>query len=159
MKKAIFIPLIIVIALLQVTILEYFKVFGVKPDLLLAAAVVASLFPFELKWSLPLSLLAGLLRDIFQCGHFGKNTLLFFLLGLLASRASRKISTDHRYVRLAFIFAAVILKDTAARAISFFSAGEILPAGIFLRLTFLEGLYTVIAAAIILKAVRFERYL
>ena len=154
MKNSIFIAAIIIFALLQTTILNCVTIFNVKPDLLLSSVIIASLF-FKPQWAIPLSIFAGILKDIFSVNVFGLNSILFFLWSFLIIKLSRKISFDSNYVRLVLVFIIAILNNIITRLIFLF-LGNFISLGLFLRITFIESLYT---ALIFPLALRFTRNL
>ena len=152
MKIFIFIAVIIIFALLQATILNYVNIFNVKPDLLLISVIIVSLF-FKPRWAISLSIFAGVLKDIFSVNVFGLNLILFFLWSLLIIKLSRKMSFDSNYVRLVFIFIIAILNDIITRLIFIF-LGNFISLGLFLRITFVESLYTALTFPLALKFAR-----
>lgn len=145
MKKLYFFLIIFACALLQVTIVDYFKVFSVKPDLILISMVIVNLL-LERRWAFILSIFAGSLKDIFYVSAFGTNTLLFALWSFLIIKLSRKISLENIYLRAALMFVVVFASDILAR--------PPVPAGIFLRVAFLEAVYAAILFPLVYKAVR-----
>lgn len=149
MKNLIFIAAIAIFALLQATVLNYVNIFNVKPDLLLISVIIASLF-FEPVWAIFLSLFAGILKDIFSVNAFGLNSLLFFLWSFLIIKLSRKIIFDSNYIRLALIFVVAILNNIIVR-LTFLFLGNFISLGLFLRVTFIESLYTALIFPLALK--------
>lgn len=140
---------IFVCGLLQATLLDTFRIFNVKPDLLLITAVLAGLFFREGRWALGLSLFAGMIKDLLCVNSAGVNTLLFPLWTLLVIRLSRKITIDTIPLRVACVFAVALMNDISARLIFLF-LGNFSPAGAFLRVIFLEPFYTALVAFLIL---------
>ncbi len=149
MKKLIFISVIIIFVLLEATVLNCVNVFNVKPDLLLACVIIASLF-LEPAWAIFLSIFAGILKDIFSVNAFGMNTIFFFLWSLLIVRLSRKITFESNYIRLALVFIIVMLNNIVIRLVFLF-LGNFISWGIFLRITFIESLYTALIFPLVLK--------
>lgn len=136
----------------QVSAMNYFSVFGVKPDLVLINVVLASLF-FEFRWALIFSVFSGLFKDIFGPAAFGINTVIFPLWSLLVIKLSKEISFDNKYICAALIVAVVIINSIIARFI-FFYLGNSIPAGIFLRITFLEAVYAASVSFLIFRLAR-----
>ena len=147
---------IIILGLLQVTVLDYFKVFGIKPDLLLASVVLASLY-LELKWVLGLGIFAGSLKDIFSANPLGLNTLLFPLWIFLIINLSRKISIDKDFIRAILIFIIVFFNNIIARIILLL-LGKFIPWGVFLRIAFLESFYTAFVSPLVFRVIRAAVY-
>jgi len=148
MKNWIFFLIIIVLGMLQVTILNYFKIFGVGPDLLLISVVIASLF-FEFKWAFVLSVFAGLFKDIFGANIFGINTLLFPLWSFLIVRLNKEITIDYNFIRIALVFIVSLLHNTITGLILIYS-GNLIPLGLFLRIVSLQSIYTALVLPLIL---------
>lgn len=149
MRKLIFILTLIILVILQATVLNYFNIFNVRPDLLLISVIITSLF-FPPLLAISLSISAGILKDIFSINAFGMNTPLFFLWSFLIIKLSRKITFDTDYIRLALIFVIAILNNIITRLILLFF-GNPVSLGIFLRIVFIESLYTVIISLLVLK--------
>jgi len=148
--RKIFPPLVVIIlGLLQVIILDYFKIFGVKPDLLLISAVIASLV-FEFKWAFILSLFAGLFKDVFGATTFGINTLLFALWSFLIVRLNKEITIDYNFIRMVLIFIVCLLHNTITGLI-FIYLGNFIPLGIFLRIVSVGSIYTALISLLVLK--------
>lgn len=152
MKKGAALLIIIILAILQVTVFNYFRVFSVKPDLLLIIVVLAGL-SFGLREALFFSILAGILKDIFSINAFGINTLLFPLWSFLTIKLSREVSLENNFIRAVLVFIMVVLNDIAARLINL-TLGNFIPMGIFLRVTFLESLYTALVSLLVFRFMR-----
>lgn len=149
MKNFIFIVIIIIFGLLQTTILNYVNIFNIKPDLLLISVIIASLF-FEPIWAISLSIFAGILKDVFSLNAFGMHTILFFLWSFLIIKLSRKITLDNNYIKLVLIFIIAILNNIIIRLIFLF-LGNFISLGLFLRISFIEPLYTAFIFLLVLK--------
>jgi rod shape-determining protein MreD len=139
-KNFIFLLILFIIVLIQATLMHYLRFFGVKPDLLICFIVVTSVY-FEWKWALSFSLLAGLFKDLLGSSGLGINIFLMPLWGYLVLRLSRKISIDDPIGLSATVFLAVLLNDIASRFL-YLSFGKYVSLGIFLRIAFIEALYT-----------------
>lgn len=149
MKNLIFLLVIIISGLFQVTILNCIKVFGVKPDLLLCCAVLAGVF-FKRSWAFAFSLFAGTIKDIFGQETFGLNVMLFFLWNYLVVELSKKISIEDSPVLGVVMFIVVFCNDIASRFIFLFLGRHIF-FGIFLKVTLVESVYTALALLLLLK--------
>lgn len=152
MKKLYFLLIIIIAGILQISLLESVRVFNIKPDLLLAVAVIASL-SFKLRWAVLFSLLAGVFKDAFSPGAFGINTPLFFLWSLLVIKLRKEISTEHNSVRAGLILLITIIHHTTI-GLLFVYLGKYIPFGIFLGIVSLESLYTALLSLWILKIIK-----
>lgn len=149
MKNYIFFIIILVWALFEVTVLDSFKVFGVKPNLLLINVVIMGLV-FPLKWAFILSVFAGILKDSLSATAFGLNLLLFPLWSFLIIKLSRKISLDSNFLRVTLVFIIVVANNIMVRPI-YLLLGQFIPLGIFLRTTILEAVYTAVMLPLMFK--------
>lgn len=152
MKKIIYLFIIFVAGILQATLLDSFKVFGVKPDLLLISAIFSS-FIFRLKWALVFGIVAGIFKDSLGANTFGINTVLFPLWIFLIIKISRKIPLDNNPVRIALVFIIVIFGNIITRVIFFASGKTLTSFAIFLRGTVLELLYTTVILLVVFKII------
>lgn len=153
MKKIIYLFIIFVAGILQATLLDSFKVFGVKPDLLLISVIFAGLV-FQLKWALVFGIVAGIFKDSLGANPFGINTILFPLWIFLVIKISRKIPLDNNLIRTALVSIIVVFGNLIARIIFFALGNPVSPLRIFLRVTFLELLYAAVILMAVFKVIR-----
>lgn len=153
MRNWLFLPIIVVLGILQVTILDYFGIFGVKPDLLLISVVILSLFSLRLKWILFLSIFVGILKDLLGVNAFGINTLLLPLWSFLIIKLSKKITIDNNFIFATVVFIITVFNDIITTLIFLF-LGNLVQWGIFLRITFLGSLYTAFVSPLIFKFIK-----
>ena len=149
MRNWFFLLIVFTFTITQVTIVNYFRVFGVKPDLILISVVFAAI-SLDFKWAVSLSIFAGILKDAFSFGPFSISVISFPLCSLFIARISKEIPTDNNVVRAIIIFVSVVFNNILTRLI-FLCSGKYVPASVFLRVTFIESLYTAFTAFIILK--------
>jgi len=142
---------VFICAILQATLLNYFRLWGVKPDILLLACVVASL-SFSLEKSLCLAVLAGFLKDILSLNHYGISTLFFPVIVFLVFKLSRKISVEDSNFCAMLVFCAVILNEVISKIFLEFFAIYI-PLGVFLRVMIIEALYTAAISLLVFKII------
>ena len=150
----IFLLIIIILALTlsQVTFLEYFYFFNIKPDLLLVTLVLVSLRMSFSGWPLVLGLLAGLLKDASGIGGFGLNSFLFPLWCFLILHLSRKITLENNLLRALLVFVVALLHNIITGLSVIYMGGFILP-GIFLRIVFFGSLYTALTLPLLAKVI------
>lgn len=153
MRKWNFFIFVLIAGLLEATFLNYFKIFNVKPNLILSLIVIASLY-LDRGESLALACFSGILKDIFSIQVFGINTLLFTLWSFTIIKLSRQIPLDSNYIRLGLIFIIVIIHDIAATLILLSLNKAVVPWGIYLRITFLESLYTLAVFPLLFRVVK-----
>ncbi len=148
-KKILYLFIIFVIGIFQVTLLDFFKIFNVKPDLLLISAVIASLV-FKFKWALFFSIFAGIFKDVFVVSTFGINTLLFCLWSFLILKLTKEIPIDNNFIRLILIFIIAFLHNIISGLFLFYS-GKPIPLGIFLRTVSIGSIYTALVLLLVFK--------
>ncbi len=90
MKKIILFFAIAAGLILQVTIFSRFKIFGVKPDLILVIVLAIGFFQGSYR-GISYGFLGGLLEDIFSSVNLGTNALSKVLCGFLVSLIGRKV--------------------------------------------------------------------
>lgn len=149
MKKWVFPLSILALGLLQVTVFDSFAAFNVKPDLLLVSAIGSAFF-LEAKSALLLSIVAGILKDIFGLNRIAINTILFPLWVLLVVRLSRRISIDNNFVRVFLIFIITIFNIVGNRVVFYF-LHYFISWGVFMRILLLESLYTALISSLVFK--------
>jgi rod shape-determining protein MreD len=152
MKKRIFFLIILACCLLQATLLNSFRFFWVKPDLLLVCVVIASL-SFDLKWALTYSVFAGFFKDIFGPHMFGINILLFPLWAVLIKRLARDISFDNLLLKV-ILMCVVTFTHNIANGLIIVYLGNYIPLGIFTRIVVIESLYTALCLPLVLKIIQ-----
>lgn len=154
-KTLIFSLVIIIFSFFQATVLNSIKIFGVKPDLLIISVIIGSVF-WEWKSALFFSLLAGASKDIFGAGAFAFNLLLFPLWSYLIFKLSRKLTLDYDFALIILVFAVVFLNDVIIRIIFLFF-DTFVGFWVFLRIAFIESLYTALFLPLVLKTLDFLR--
>jgi rod shape-determining protein MreD len=152
MRTSRVIILTVLFCFLQVTILDNFKIFGVKPDLILIAVFIAALY-LDLKPALGVALSAGIFKDAFTSSALGFNAFLFPLWVFLITRLLRRVSVEDNIARILLLFFVAILNNIISGLVLAYSAGS-LSFGIFLRITFLASVYTALIFALILRIIK-----
>lgn len=152
MKNVNFLLTIFIFGLLQSTILDHVRIFGIKPELLLTAVIALSVSS-DFAGAFCFGLLAGILKDIFGTHTWGINTLLLPLWCYLVLKLSRKITIDDTLILMAVVFVVIFLNDVAVRFI-FLSCGEFIPLGIFVRIAFIEAAYGALSLPLVSKILR-----
>jgi len=153
LNRLIFLAIVLIIGLLQATVLDVFKFFWVKPDLLLASVVIASLL-FELRWALVAACFAGLLKDITGIHNPGIYILLFPLWSFLVIRLSRQITLENDFIPPVIVFVVVISDSIIARVVVLSLGDPVASLGIFLRVTFIESVYTALVFILLFRIIK-----
>jgi rod shape-determining protein MreD len=150
-KKEIILLAVLFSTLLQATVLNYFRIWGVKPDLLIVCVVFASL-TMELRWAIAIGIFAGLLKDIFGTNPIGVSCLLFALWGFLIYVLTRKVVIDNYLPATLVVLLAVAINGLSYNLINMFF-GKHISIGIFLRTSIIESIYTTAVAYWVFKKV------
>lgn len=144
-RKQIYALLVLfIIALLESTLLNHFRIFDVKPDIILAALVIFVPF-FSLTWSVVFAVLGGMFRDIFSILPFGFNVVICVVWIILAKRISRQLSIESNFIRSAILGLIILLNNLTLQSILFVLAKPI-AMGRFLTIIFIESITTLLLA-------------
>lgn len=88
---------------LQVSVLNYLKVFGAGPDLVLGAVIFFGLFLGPAA-GLESGIFAGFLKDLFALDFFGINIFIFGVTGLMSGVLNTKFFRDSKLTQLVLVF-------------------------------------------------------
>jgi len=154
MRKNPLLATIFVAAVLQVTAVNHFKIFGIKPDLILIGIVLVSLF-CDLKLALASSIIAGALKDIYGASAFPINSILSGLWSLLVINLARRVSIDINLTRAVLVFIIAIL-NAFLMMIFFWYLGTYIAFGILMRIIFLDSLYTALLSLLVFKILKIK---
>lgn len=97
--------LILLAFFVQVVFADSLKVFGVKPNFPIIAAVFFALFTDE-RYALETAFISGILMDIFSVRLFGLNAILFSAAGYFIGRFNEKIYKESMATHAIIIFIA-----------------------------------------------------
>ncbi|MFC1658085.1 rod shape-determining protein MreD [Candidatus Omnitrophota bacterium] len=136
--------ILLVAALLQSTLFNYFRILNVKPDVILAALIMLIPF-FSSGWSFALAFISGVFRDIFSLLPFGFNVFLCILWVILARQVFRRLSFENKLIRNCLLCLVVVLNNLILQSL-FFILDKPLSLGIFLRILVLESIFTLVLA-------------
>lgn len=138
--------IILVAALfLQLTVLEYIKIFGAEPDLMLICVIFFALF-FGRGCGFESGIAAGFLRDIFALDFFGINAFTLGITGFVAGMLNEKFSKESGRTQLVlvgfltifsmsvhFMFVALFSKSMALNFMEFLAISAI-PSSVYTAL-------------------------
>jgi len=103
--------IVIVAALFQTTFLGDVRVWGVRPDILLAL-VIAVAIKTQWETACMAGWMVGLTVDLFSGMPFGTYALLYFLVGLGCSYVAERAFIEHPITQAILAFAAASLANT-----------------------------------------------
>ena len=133
-----------IIVLLQSTLLNYFRIFNVKPDAILASLVIYVNF-FNLGWSLFFAFLGGIFKDAFSVFSFGFNTITCILWIILARQVSRRLSFENNFIRSGLLCLIILLNNLTLQSIMLVLGRHIVMADL-LKVAAIESIFTLILA-------------
>lgn len=102
---------------LHITVLNYVKIFGAKPDLILMMVIFFALF-LGARTGLEIGVVAGLLRDIFAFDLFGVNTVTLAISGLLIGMLNTKFFKESTLTQVILVFSFTIFSMLLHYALS-----------------------------------------
>lgn len=143
MKKIIFLALIIAAAAVQATLMNGFRVFGVKPDLFWIMAMAGALY-FDLPSAVVFGVICGLLKDCMSAPAVGAYVVAMPVWSVAVRAFSRRISFDYITVSALFLALLIFVNSAVIRCIPPVSPGP-LSFMAFMRVGILESLYTALA--------------
>lgn len=114
---------IFLLILIQTTILDYFKVFGVKPNLIFVFVVTVALLRGSMEGAVT-GFFTGLTWDIFSGKVIGFYTLLCLYLGLVTGSVNRRLYRENIFVVIFFTFVSTILFESAVFFFGVFIKGQ-----------------------------------
>ncbi|MDI6758515.1 MAG: hypothetical protein QMD94_02425 [Candidatus Omnitrophota bacterium] len=151
MRNLKFFFFVLILGICQAVFLDYFKIFNVKPDLLLISVIIVSLV-LKPAWAVVLSLFAGIFKDTFASCSF-INTFLFPLWSFFIIKLSSKLSFDELPIRMGLVFIVAIVHNIFC-ALIFICSGKIIPPGIILRIVIVGAFYTAIVFLLVSTELR-----
>jgi rod shape-determining protein MreD len=87
---------------IHMTVLEYFKIFGAKPDLMLLLTIFFALF-LGSRRGLETGVMAGFLKDIFAFDIFGVNMFVLALTGFMVGAVNTKFYRESRSTQFGIV--------------------------------------------------------
>lgn len=112
-KLTVYLFAIILICTLQTTVVEYFKIFNIKPNLLLVYIVCVSLIRGNTEGAV-IGFISGFIMDCLSGRVIGYYSLLNMYLGLSIGSVNKKIFRENFIVACFFTFVATILYEFIA---------------------------------------------
>lgn len=103
---------ILIITVVQSTILDYIRVFGVKPNLLVVFIICFSLIHGDMAEGAAVGFFSGLAQDMVTGKVLGLYSLLGMFLGLVLSSVNRRLYRDNVIVIIFFTFIASAIYES-----------------------------------------------
>ena len=133
-----------IIALMQSTFLNYFRIFNLKPDAILLALIIIAPF-FSLRWSVTFAFLGGIFRDIFSILPFGINIIICVLWIILAKQIFRRLSIENNLIRIIILCLIILLNNFTMQSILFI-LGNPIAIGTILKIVWIESVFALLLA-------------
>lgn len=142
-KVVLFSIYIFVIAIIQTTVLEYIRIFHVKPNLLLVLTVVAGLLEGSVEGAV-IGFFTGLAQDIATGKLIGFYALLGMYIGLIAGFINKRLYRENFFVVMFFTFLSTVVYEIAVYFLSAFLKGQMQLLYAFRYIILPEGIYNCI---------------
>ncbi|MCL5058687.1 MAG: rod shape-determining protein MreD [Actinobacteria bacterium] len=125
----------------QVTLLNFFPVFGVKPDLVLMIVVFNSFLKGSREGALT-GLLGGIFIDLATGSYIGMNALALMIVGYLVGFTESKIYKDSAIIIVFLVWMASFLDQLITYILLYFMNVQISPGVALLRVMLPTATYT-----------------
>lgn len=112
MKPALYVTLVLGLVPLQTSLLHYFSLGGVRPDLCLVAAALIGFLAGPVEGVL-VGIALGFTQDLFSAGALGLNLIAKGAVGLLAGLAGRQVTNATMATFLATMVSLSLLENLA----------------------------------------------
>ena len=110
MQYLIYVIIMIVALILQVTIFSFYSVWGITPDLLLIIVISLALVN-GYRWGAYMGFVAGFFQDIFSGGFFGINIIIKLILGYGFGFFERKVYHKNIVIPIVSVVVATIFSQ------------------------------------------------
>ena len=114
---------IYVFTVLQSTILDYIKIFNIKPNLLIILIIAVALLRGNVEGAV-VGFFTGLAQDIASGKVIGYYALLGMYLGLLVGSVNKRLYRENLFVIIFFTFVASIVYESAVFFLSIYLHGH-----------------------------------
>ncbi len=95
---------------IQTTVMEQFKIAGIKPDLFLVVVIVVTLLRGFYNGAL-FCIILGMTHDIISARFIGVHTLLCLLISLLVGLIHRRVYKENLFVLLVLTFSSTVIYE------------------------------------------------
>jgi rod shape-determining protein MreD len=114
---------ILLIILIQTTLLDYVRVFGVKPNLIFVFVVSIALLRGNVEGAVT-GFFAGLMQDIVSGKVIGFYALLGIYLGLIMGSVNKRLYRENIFVVIFFTFVSTIAYESVVFFLGVFLKGQ-----------------------------------
>jgi len=121
MKKRYLLLIAILVFIIQTTVIQQFRIFGVIPNSMLVLIVIFT-FSFKKKEGIQIALFLGLLQDVIISKFVGINTIIYVLIAVLLYEFKEIFSNDQRLNIVIATVAATFFYHVLFGSISFLLA-------------------------------------
>ncbi|RCX20809.1 rod shape-determining protein MreD [Anaerobacterium chartisolvens] len=139
---------ITLLILIQSTVLDYIKVFNVKPNLLIVAVITVALLRGNVEGAV-VGFVLGLLQDASSGKILGFYSLLGMYLGLIVGSVNKRLYRENFFVMIFFTFISSILYEETVYILLTISKGNIDFVYSLKNIVFPEAVYNSVASILI----------
>ena len=112
MRKAILILIGITVLILENSIFNYIKVFGISANISIVYVCIVSLFVKDNEGAL-IGIILGILKDILVGSIFGINGLVYFIIGYMYGKLRDKIFKERIITVAILVYFAIVFQSIA----------------------------------------------
>jgi len=146
-KVLVYAVCIFVIVLIQSTLLDYFKVFNVKPDLMVIFIVSIALLRGNVEGAI-IGFFCGLLQDMVTGKILGFYALLGLYLGLIIGSVNKRLYRENFLVIIFFTFISSVVYEFSVCLFNYFIIGKIDLLFSFEKIIFPESIYNSVVSVL-----------
>jgi rod shape-determining protein MreD len=139
---------ILLLLILQSTLLEYVKIYNVKPNLMIVFVISVALLGGDIEGS-AVGFFTGLALDMMFGKLLGFYTLLGFYLGLIVGSVNKRLYRENFLVVVFFTFVSTVIYESAIYILTTFMSGNIDLLFPLTRKILPEALYNSLASILI----------
>lgn len=148
MKKIYLLLVAVLVFIMQTTLIQQFRIFGVIPNSMLVLIVIF-IFSFKKKEGIQLALFLGLLQDVMISKFIGINTIIYVLIAVGLYLFKEIFSNDQRLNIVIATVAATFFYHMLFGSISFLLADYTKTLSYILKIMIIEMIYNLVIAYII----------
>lgn len=147
---------LIIVFILQSTLCRYIEVLHTLPNLMLVFVVCYTMHAEPVKATV-LSVVAGLIMDVYSARYLGMNAVMMMYLGLCLSCVSADYIRTNFLTVIISVALSTFLYESLYAFLIYFIFGK-LPASVLFTVVSLESVYNVIAACGLIWLCRYLAY-
>jgi rod shape-determining protein MreD len=136
------------IVLIQTTLLDYIRIYNIKPNLLIIFTISVALLTNNIEGAV-IGFFTGLSQDVASGKVLGLYSLLGMYMGLIVGSVNKRLYRENFFVVIFFTFISTIVYECTVYAVNFFTIGQNAFVHLLTRLILPEAAYNSIASVFI----------